>query len=244
MVISFDRIAEIYDETRGYPGFVMDKVVKTLVTEFEGYSGILDVGVGTARFSKPLQDNGYYVVGVDVSLGMLRRAVGKGVRDLVVGTACSLPFPNDSFDVTISVGLLHLVKEWKLALKEMSRVTRHFLVSVVHWGKSPASEEYRNLLISQGWKFPQLGIAERELAAMIKPLKSIHIASYEANVRESLDFLGRKAYSHQWDIPEEKHRYVMQRLKGKSFPDVYSEKIEILVWDMRNIREFVRLRKD
>ncbi|MDH5374859.1 MAG: class I SAM-dependent methyltransferase [Candidatus Bathyarchaeota archaeon] len=80
MVVSFDRVAEIYDETRGFPVFVMEKIVETLMDELEGYVNILDVGVGTARFSKPLQNRGYYVVGIDVSLKMLRKAFERGMH--------------------------------------------------------------------------------------------------------------------------------------------------------------------
>jgi SAM-dependent methyltransferase len=83
LVISFDHVAEIYDETRGFPVFVMDEIIKMLTDELEGYVNIFDVGVGTARFSKPLQDHGYYVVSIDVSLKMLRKAVERGVRNLL-----------------------------------------------------------------------------------------------------------------------------------------------------------------
>jgi len=135
LVVSFDRVAEIYDKTRDFPVFVMDKIIDTLIDELEGYLKILEVGAGTARFSKPLQDHGYDVVGIDVSLEMLRRAVEKGIRNLLVGSVCDLPFRDDSFDVTMSAGLLHLVKEWKVTLREISRVTRKLLVSVIHRGR-------------------------------------------------------------------------------------------------------------
>ena len=244
MIVSFDRVAEIYDETRGYPIFVMDKVIKTLLDELEDYISILDVGVGTARFSKPLQAHGYYVVGIDVSLKMLKKAVEKGMHNVLISSVCSLSFRDNSFDVAISVGLLHLVKEWMVALREITRVTRNLLVSVIHRGRSPASEEYRNLLITQGCKIPQLGIPERELEVIVKPVKSIYVITYGASVEQSLTFLDQKAYSHQWDIPEETHRRVMQQLKTMSFPKVYSEKVEVLVWDIKNICDFIQLRKN
>jgi len=57
------------------------------------------------------------------------------MRNLLIGSVCSLPFRDDSFDVTISVGLLHL-KDWKVALREMSRVTRKLFVSVIRRRKS------------------------------------------------------------------------------------------------------------
>ena len=244
MVVSFDRVADIYDETRGFPFFVMDKVIKTLINELKGYVSILDVGVGTARFSKPLQDHGYCAVGVDVSLKMLKKAVEKRMHNVLISSVCSLPFRDNSFDVTMSVALLHLVKEWKVALQEISRVTRQLLVSVIHRGRSPASEEYRNLLITHGWKIPQLGIPERELEAIVKPVKSTDVIIYEASVEQSLTFLEKKAYSHQWNIPEELHGRVMQQLKKRSFPKAYSEKVEVLVWDIKNICDFVQLPKN
>lgn len=244
MVVSFDRVAEIYDETRGFPVFVMDKIIKTLMGELERYVSILDVGVGTARFSKPLQNQGHYVVGIDVSLKILRKAVERRMRSLLMGNVCSLPFRNDSFDVTISVGLLHLVKEWKAALREVSRVTRKQLVSVIHRGRTPAREEYVDLLVKYGWKLPQLGIAERELATLVKPVKSINVATYEASAGESLAFLKHTAYSYQWDVPEETHRRVMQQLKTRSFPEVYSVKVEVLVWNIGSICDLVHWRRD
>jgi len=244
LVVSFDRAAEIYDETRGFPVFVMNKIIKTLMEELEGYVSILDVGVGTARFTKPLQNHGYYVVGIDVSSKMLRKAAERGMRNLLIGSVCSIPLRDDSFDVTMSVGLLHLVKEWEVALREISRVTRKLLVSVIRRRKSPASEEYRELLVKYGWKLPQLGIAERELEAIVKPAKSIDVTTYEVSVGKILAFLERKAYSYQWDVPEELHRRVMQQLKTQAFPEEYSVKVEVLVWDIKSICEFVQLPKE
>jgi len=123
---------------------------------------------------------------------------------------------------------------------EISRVTKHLLVSVTHKGKSPASEEYRNLLTTYGWKFTQLGIAERELAGIVKPVKSIDVTTHEVSVGQTLAFLEQKAYSFQWDIPEETHGRVMRQLKTRSFPEAYSEKVEVLVWDVENICDFAQ----
>ena len=129
-------------------------------------------------------------------------------------------------------------------MREISRVTRKLLVSVIRRGKSPANEEYRDLLVKRGWKLPQLGIAERELGAIVKPVKSIDVTTYEVSVGKILAFLERKAYSYQWDVPEELHRRVMQQLKTRSFPEAYSVKVEVLVWNIKNIGDFVQSPKD
>ena len=68
--ISFDRAVETYDATRSLPPQVMSKVVEKLVAVLERREchDILDAGVGTGRFSVPLQEHGFDVAGVDVSL--------------------------------------------------------------------------------------------------------------------------------------------------------------------------------
>lgn len=152
-------------------------------------------------------------------------------------------YRDSSFDVTVSVGLLHLVKEWRGALREISRVTRKLLVSVIHRGRIPARQKYTDLLVKYGWKLPKRGIAERELGTIVKPVKSIDVTTYEASVAKSLTFLERKAFSYQWDIPEETHKRVMQQLKTSSFPETYSVKVEVFIWDIKAICDFVQLRK-
>jgi demethylmenaquinone methyltransferase/2-methoxy-6-polyprenyl-1,4-benzoquinol methylase len=71
------------------------------------------------------------IVGVDVLPEMLDLAQRKGVRQVVLADAMSLPFDDASFDcVTIAFGLRNL-ENWGAALAEMSRVlTRngHLLV--------------------------------------------------------------------------------------------------------------------
>ena len=115
---------------------------------------------------------------------------------------------------------------------------------LLYVGGRVASEEYRGLLVEYGWKFPQLGIAERELGTILKPIKSIDVTTYEVSVRESLSFLERKAYSYQWDVPEETHRRVIQQLKTRCFPEAYSVKVEVLIWNIKTICDLVHWRKD
>jgi len=72
LALSFDRLAEIYDKTRGLPHVTMEKVVRVLVNGLKECGNILDAGVGTGRFAKPLQDLGFKVVGIVVSTTMLK----------------------------------------------------------------------------------------------------------------------------------------------------------------------------
>ena len=71
----FDGISEIYDSTR--PA-ATEAELRTVSCELGECCTILDVGVGTGRFSKPLSDLGFEMVGIDFSRKMLLKARQKG----------------------------------------------------------------------------------------------------------------------------------------------------------------------
>jgi len=146
MRISFDRAAEIYDRTRGFPNHAMKQLIRTLTDELSGHKTILDAGVGTGRFAKPLQDSGFKVVGIDIAKTMIGKAEEKGVSDLFLSDACFIPFRSNSFDATVCIHLLHLISEWKTALQEICRVTRNVMVSLIYVYKNPMWEAYDRLL--------------------------------------------------------------------------------------------------
>lgn len=77
MRISFDCAADIYDKTRGPPRQVMKQLIETLSNELQGYRTILDTGAGTGRFTKPLQDSGFEVFGIDIAKKMISKAMKK-----------------------------------------------------------------------------------------------------------------------------------------------------------------------
>jgi ubiquinone/menaquinone biosynthesis C-methylase UbiE len=88
---------------------------------------ILDAGCGTGIFTLDLLASGAKVVGLDLSLPMLRRA-GKKFRGYpfrgVGGDLLSLPFSDRVFDKVVSVTALEFVQDGKAALRELSRVTK------------------------------------------------------------------------------------------------------------------------
>lgn len=93
---------------------------------------ILDVGTGTGRAAIALAEAGARVTGVDLTRAMLDRAAEK--RDaaglvyptLICANARDLPFPDNSFDVVVSIRMLHLFPTPELGafLNEMNRVLK------------------------------------------------------------------------------------------------------------------------
>jgi ubiquinone/menaquinone biosynthesis C-methylase UbiE len=135
--LSFDRVAAVYDETRGLSPRAMSRVLGVLVDELRG-KRVLEVGVGTGRYAVPLQKSGIRVVGVDISRDMVGLGFAKGLRDIVFADGARLPFVPRAFDVAMTNHVLHLISNWTDVLEEIARVTRDTLFSVIEQSESPS----------------------------------------------------------------------------------------------------------
>jgi len=240
MSISLDTVAGDFDKTRGIPQHVMNKILKTLEEELEGYRRILDVGVGTGRFSKLLQDAGFEVVGVDISKKMLGRAYERGTEDLILGDAGSLPLQDSMFDASMSIGTLHLIAEWRSALREIARVTMESLFSIHYsqhdYGTTP-SGVYKEFAEKHGYSCRHPGLEEWKLKEIIKLIKSRLVTSYDVSTSERVAFLSAKVFSYQWNVPEDLHEKAMEELR-KIFNEKKEYTVDVYVykWDISEIK--------
>jgi len=62
---------------------------------------VLEVGCGTGRLAKRVEELGAEYIGIDPSLKLLKQAYDKGITSLVRGVGEYLPFPNNYFDTII-----------------------------------------------------------------------------------------------------------------------------------------------
>jgi ubiquinone/menaquinone biosynthesis C-methylase UbiE len=88
---------------------------------------ILDVGCGTGIFTEKVLSFNTRVIGLDISIPMLRTALRKSANTLFSGTAgdmSRLPFADESFDRVFSMTAMEFVDDARLAIKELNRVTR------------------------------------------------------------------------------------------------------------------------
>jgi ubiquinone/menaquinone biosynthesis C-methylase UbiE len=127
--ISFDRVAGIYEDTRGHPPEISRQIADSLIAFLPARAAILEVGVGTGRIARPLLDHDMEIFGVDISAGMMTRFLellhsSAPSPHLCQADTCQLPFRDRAFQAVLSVHVFHLIKEWQQALAEMQRVLR------------------------------------------------------------------------------------------------------------------------
>jgi demethylmenaquinone methyltransferase / 2-methoxy-6-polyprenyl-1,4-benzoquinol methylase len=124
----FDGVAQRYDLTNTVLALGQDRGWRRATRAALGLGPgdrVLDVGAGTGVSTEELARSGAFVVGADLSTGMLR--AGRRARPevpLLAGDALRLPFADGTFDaVTISFALRNVV-DTEAALVELARVTR------------------------------------------------------------------------------------------------------------------------
>ena len=127
----FDDWPDQYDRWFETPiGSVIKSCERDLIMEFLAPATgetILDAGCGTGVFTLDILASGANVVGLDLSLPMLSKAVSKygslGFSP-VAGDILRLPFEDKRFDKVVSITALEFIRDAKSAVEELFRVTK------------------------------------------------------------------------------------------------------------------------
>lgn len=145
------------DRRTGYGGMKYDgrwaKVAKAMADHYGLKAGdrVLDVGCGKGFLMYDFTQvvPGIEVCGLDISKYALEHAKEEVKPFMVEGHARKLPFPDASFDLVLSVNVLHNLYNFELydALKEMQRVSRKHKYICVESYRS--EEEKVNLMYWQ-----------------------------------------------------------------------------------------------
>lgn len=125
----YDASACVYENIFGRnQEFFANVMVELLREQRRGkYERALDLGAGTGILTRKLSDVCDRVCGIDFSHGMLEQAIieaGSSQSHYIGGDVLALPFPDDEFDLVVSLGLItHILpKHFAAFVSEMDRV--------------------------------------------------------------------------------------------------------------------------
>jgi SAM-dependent methyltransferase len=242
--ISFDRAAEFYDATRGYPPGVDDRLREAIVAQVGLKTGarILEPAIGTGRIALPFLWAGFDYTGVDLSRQMMEALRGKlaGIVEpklrLVQSDVMSLPFSAGVFDAAILVHILHLVDDWRAVLNEVWRVLRPGGTVIIAHDDYQQNEQRSPP--QQVWKvwaaiLDELGVPPEQrranavrnldrrfadhLGSLGVPVEQVTLLTYTTQpitARISVDRYRGRVFSSCWSLPDKLHEEASRRLSA------------------------------
>lgn len=243
---SFDRAAEIYDQTRGFPPGVGEQVAAALM-DFAGLHAedrILEIGIGTGRIARPFAaalGPRHRVVGIDISRKMMERLLTNFSPDLqcphlAEADARRLPFPDRCFRAILTVHVLHLMRDWPTVLSEMLRVRAPAGVLVGGWNDHPPvssgeriNRKFRELAAAHGIPLERQGLAEYpDLLKHLPPtVRVAEVIAAEWTVerapRLALQAVAERHFSSSWIVPDEIYPSIYAELEAwakEEWPDL------------------------
>jgi SAM-dependent methyltransferase len=240
--VSFDRAADTYDATRGYPQAIADAIGAALFAAAGGRPGVrmLEIGIGTGRVSIPLLALGANVTGVDISARMMERLRANlaarqaeqptapwGALDLRQGDMTALPFADGAFDAIVAVHVFHLVYPWERALDEAVRVLAPGGSLLLGNDRHPDSvyaaiqQHWSAIIRELGGSTRAPGVAsEGDLLAGIRARgltvrESIPVHWEEQTTpRNGVRDIAERVWSRTWAIPDDIFAESVQRLEA------------------------------
>ena len=234
--LSFDRVASDYERSRFLPPHVAQTVAALICRNLPAGSFLLDAGVGTGRYGRALAARHARTVGVDVSRAMMNRLKGNGnapaapLPHLLQADLRALPFARGAFAGALAAHVFHLIADWPRALDEVWRVL------APGWGTLWIAREeeddlkvrshYLRRAAERGVLPPNPGARTAQVLAALAALGAhVQVVSppdaaaslcWERtwSARQMLDLLAGRAYSLQWDIPDDVHQALIAETRG------------------------------
>jgi SAM-dependent methyltransferase len=212
--VSFDRVADVYDRTRVTDGSALEAAIDVLDGVLPT-GPTLEIGVGTGALAVPMAARGRRVVGVDLSASMLEKLRAKDPSLPVVhADATRLPFGDGAFTGAYCRWVLHLIRDWHVAVRELCRTVAPRGVVVVEPGGY--SGEWRTVWLrfveELGRRAEPLGLDVRagyvDLDGIFASFggERREIVPTPASVHSSLerffDDASKKTYSWTWRVPQ------------------------------------------
>ncbi len=235
--LSFDNMAELYDETRVFDTNCLNSALDHIVDRFppERFGNIFYPGIGTGRIAVPLAERGYRVTGVDISeemLALLEKRVMQAGQSLPIscqrGDVLKLPFPAEAFDMAIAVHLFYFIQKWKKAVDEILRVVKgDGPVVLMHTGTGTEipflNTRYKELCAELGCPIQDIGVKSN--AEVVDYLRSLGYNAewirdrwqWTSRIRlnKALNYVKSRAYSFTTVAADDVHSKAVERLESE-----------------------------
>jgi ubiquinone/menaquinone biosynthesis C-methylase UbiE len=233
----YDNIADIYDQTRWLTKSVAEQVADFIIQHVGANSQttFLEPGVGTGLNVLPLVERGYQVTGIDISEQMLNQfrqklKVNPKNLQLIHGDAAKLPFLDNSFDVVLTVHMIHAIADWQEFLDNICRVLKpggFYLNS--QWITPPSRREFERHFcrILTKYEIPENPSNSRQIQDIQqidvegyfcqKGIKSNYLIAKEWEVRntvsELINFFKLRAYGLCWRVSEDVFKNIISEFE-------------------------------
>ncbi len=236
--IVFDRAADYYDQTRGFPPGMAERAAELLVSagRLEPSSRLIELGVGTGRIALPLAAHVRHVQGVDLSRQMLGRLLEKRRTERVsvsIADITRLPFADASFDAAVAVHIFHLVPDYRQALREAARVLKSNGCLIHAWGDNtvpPALDRVWREVTGKG-RAADIGMNWEARKTMLqdngwRPIGEEARLPYivERSPLEYVEQIRQRCWSHTWCMSDEELDAGLRGLRA--FIDAHYERPE------------------
>lgn len=215
--VAFDRAADYYDDTRGFPPGEETPAVRGFVAAgaLTKRSRLLEIGIGTGRIALPLAPFVSSITGVDISRPMMTRLRQKQNGEAIhvaEADALRLPFADGTFDAVVAVHVFHLIPRWREVLTEVARVLRpnapllhsgnerqspptldaqwqRISQQLPHTSRAVPFEERHTFLQNEGW---------REQSGSV-----VHTFVTQRSPMQYVEQLRQRRWSHCWVMTDE-----------------------------------------
>ena len=246
-VAEFDSIADIYDSTREP---ATDAEISAISDALKGCETVLDVGVGTGRFAKPLSELGFHITGLDISSKMMLKAREKGVKNLVLADVHEMPFRDKSFDAAIVIHILHIIADWPIVMRDVGRITKRNVISLLRqrpglinqWGLDGTGVGALYLRLREEAGYPvkrtdrrRMWQNEQEIRTRVPPLKleTIRDEMVSMTLEEAFGKFEWRGSFMVHDVPEDVHKRIVEKIIAMKGKERFERRVikELAVWE-------------
>ncbi len=128
VIAHYNDVADQYDQRydhRERGRIYYDHICQQVRQELPDGEDLLDIGCGTGLFASRYYDSGGSVTGIDISSGMVERAVqNHPYAVFVIGNAELLPFADESFGAVASLLAFSYLQNPVMMLKDVYRILK------------------------------------------------------------------------------------------------------------------------